>query len=165
MESLLSTTTTSVPNSLALKSLLPSQPSIIPHSSIQLSNRTKTVRRSNFPSFLASLSKLPKGSANSSSNNNTKTNAVVDGSIAIVTGVPEVSWKDLQYPAGMLGAIPKRPEVIDERRQMEYLTNILSSKVYDVAIESPLELARKLSTQLGIQLWLKRDDSQFVSIH
>ncbi|KAA0025315.1 threonine dehydratase biosynthetic [Cucumis melo var. makuwa] len=105
---------------------------------------------------------LLKGSANSSNNNNTKTNAVVDGSIASVTGVPEVSWKDLQYPAGMLGAIPKRPEVIDERRQMKYLKNILSSKVYDVAIESPLELTRKLSTQLGINLWLKRDDSQYV---
>ncbi|TYK07356.1 threonine dehydratase biosynthetic [Cucumis melo var. makuwa] len=62
----------------------------------------------------------------------------------------------------MLGAIPKRPEVIDERRQMKYLKNILSSKVYDVAIESPLELTRKLSTQLGINLWLKRDDSQYV---
>lgn len=111
------------------------------------------------------LLKLPKGSANSSNNNNTKTNAVVDGSIASVTGVPEVSWKDLQYPAGMLGAIPKRPEVIDERRQMKYLKNILSSKVYDVAIESPLELTRKLSTQLGINLWLKRDDSQYVSIY
>ncbi|KAL4020545.1 hypothetical protein IC575_019325 [Cucumis melo] len=65
----------------------------------------------------------------------------------------------------MLGAIPKRPEVIDERRQMKYLKNILSSKVYDVAIESPLELTRKLSTQLGINLWLKRDDSQYVSIY
>ncbi|CAK9320123.1 unnamed protein product [Citrullus colocynthis] len=161
MESLLvSTTTTTVPNSLAHKSLLPSQPfSIIPHSSIQLSNKTKVVKRSNLPSLVASLSKPPKDSGNS---NNTKTKAVVDGSVASVTEVPVVSWEDLQYPPGMLGAIPKRPEVIDERRQMEYLTKILSSKVYDVAIESPLELARKLSTQLGVNLWLKRDDSQFV---
>ncbi|XVF55600.1 hypothetical protein PTKIN_Ptkin06aG0049000 [Pterospermum kingtungense] len=43
---------------------------------------------------------------------------------------------------------------------MEYLTNILSSKVYDVAIESPLQLATKLSERLGNQIWLKREDLQ-----
>ena len=43
---------------------------------------------------------------------------------------------------------------------MEYLTNILSSKVYDVAIESPLQLAPKLSERLGAQIWLKREDLQ-----
>ncbi|KAI5327883.1 hypothetical protein L3X38_027279 [Prunus dulcis] len=34
---------------------------------------------------------------------------------------------------------------------MEYLTNILSSKVYDVAIESSLELATKLSERLRLR--------------
>lgn len=43
---------------------------------------------------------------------------------------------------------------------MGYLTNILSSKVYDVAIESPLQLAPKLSERLGVQVWLKREDLQ-----
>ncbi|RLN43168.1 threonine dehydratase biosynthetic, chloroplastic-like [Panicum miliaceum] len=43
---------------------------------------------------------------------------------------------------------------------MEYLTSVLSSKVYDVAIETPLQLATKLSERLGVNLWIKREDLQ-----
>ncbi|EYU38592.1 hypothetical protein MIMGU_mgv1a003122mg [Erythranthe guttata] len=43
---------------------------------------------------------------------------------------------------------------------MEYLTNILASKVYDVAYESPLQLATKLSERWGVNIWLKREDLQ-----
>ncbi|GER40078.1 L-threonine dehydratase biosynthetic IlvA [Striga asiatica] len=43
---------------------------------------------------------------------------------------------------------------------MEYLTNILVSKVYDVAYESPLQLAAKLSGRCGVNIWLKREDLQ-----
>ncbi|KAL0309628.1 UNVERIFIED_CONTAM: Threonine dehydratase 1 biosynthetic, chloroplastic [Sesamum radiatum] len=43
---------------------------------------------------------------------------------------------------------------------MEYLTNILSSKVYDVAYESPLQLATKMSERWGVNVWLKREDLQ-----
>lgn len=43
---------------------------------------------------------------------------------------------------------------------MEYLTNILSAKVYDVAIESPLQFAPKLSERLGVKVFLKREDLQ-----
>lgn len=43
---------------------------------------------------------------------------------------------------------------------MDYLQRILTARVYDVAIESPLELAPKLSKRLGNQVWLKREDSQ-----
>ena len=32
---------------------------------------------------------------------------------------------------------------------MDYLQKILTARVYDVAVESPLELARKLSERLG----------------
>lgn len=42
----------------------------------------------------------------------------------------------------------------------EYLTNILSSKVYDVAYETPLQKAPKLSERLGVNVWLKREDLQ-----
>ncbi|CAI9281670.1 unnamed protein product [Lactuca saligna] len=46
---------------------------------------------------------------------------------------------------------------------MEYLTNILSSnQAYDVAIESRLSLAPKLSEQLGVNICLKREDLQLV---
>ncbi|KAK6126291.1 hypothetical protein DH2020_039936 [Rehmannia glutinosa] len=36
---------------------------------------------------------------------------------------------------------------------MEYLTNILASKVYDVAYESPLQLATKLSQRWGVNVF------------
>lgn len=80
-----------------------------------------------------------------------------------------VSANSLQYPPGFLGAVPDRP-VTDENDNgnivdaMEYLTNILSSKVYDVAIESPLELATKLSERLGVNVWIKREDLQPVRV-
>lgn len=42
----------------------------------------------------------------------------------------------------------------------DYLKRILTARVYDVAIESPLELAGKLSTRLNNQVLLKREDTQ-----
>ncbi len=42
----------------------------------------------------------------------------------------------------------------------EYLQKILTARVYDVAIESPLEVARTLSRRLGNQVLLKREDQQ-----
>jgi threonine dehydratase len=41
-----------------------------------------------------------------------------------------------------------------------YLERILAARVYDVAIESPLELAPSLSKRLGNRLLLKREDLQ-----
>lgn len=43
---------------------------------------------------------------------------------------------------------------------LDYLQRILNARVYDVAIESPLQLASKLSARLGNQVWLKREDMQ-----
>lgn len=43
---------------------------------------------------------------------------------------------------------------------MEYLRSILTSKVYDVAEETPLEYAPRLSERLGVGVWLKREDLQ-----
>ena len=43
---------------------------------------------------------------------------------------------------------------------MDYLQKILTARVYDVAIESPLERAGKLSARLGNDVWLKREDDQ-----
>jgi threonine dehydratase len=41
-----------------------------------------------------------------------------------------------------------------------YLERILKAKVYDVAIESPLEAAPRLSRRLGNHIYLKREDLQ-----
>lgn len=42
----------------------------------------------------------------------------------------------------------------------DYLQLILNARVYDVAIESPLTLATKLSSRLGSKIYLKREDLQ-----
>ena len=42
----------------------------------------------------------------------------------------------------------------------EYLRKILTSRVYDVAIETPLHVAPFLSERLGNQIWIKREDEQ-----
>ena len=41
-----------------------------------------------------------------------------------------------------------------------YLKRILTARVYDVAIESPLEAAPSLSARIGNQVLLKREDMQ-----
>ena len=42
----------------------------------------------------------------------------------------------------------------------DYLERSLNAAVYDVAIESPLELIPKLTARVGCQVWLKREDMQ-----
>jgi threonine dehydratase len=44
----------------------------------------------------------------------------------------------------------------------DYLQRVLKARVYDVAIESPLDLAPRLSRRLGNQILLKREDLQAV---
>src|SRR5579871_7051839 len=41
-----------------------------------------------------------------------------------------------------------------------YIERILKAKVYDVAVESPLEAAPRLSRRLGNRILLKREDLQ-----
>ena len=43
---------------------------------------------------------------------------------------------------------------------IDYLQKILTAKVYDVAVETPLEPAAKLSARTGNRVLLKREDSQ-----
>src|SRR5437868_13481351 len=45
---------------------------------------------------------------------------------------------------------------------VDYLQKILTAKVYDVAVETPLELAPTLSQRLGNRVLLKREDQQSV---
>ena len=42
----------------------------------------------------------------------------------------------------------------------DYIKKILNAPVYDVAIQSPLDLAPSLSQRLGGKVWLKREDLQ-----
>ena len=45
---------------------------------------------------------------------------------------------------------------------VDYLQKILTAKVYDVAVETPLDLAPTLSARLGNRVLLKREDQQVV---
>ena len=42
----------------------------------------------------------------------------------------------------------------------QYASRLADADVYEVAIKSPLEFARKLSERLGHRVWLKREDLQ-----
>lgn len=58
-------------------------------------------------------------------------------------------------------AKPRRVKARDDELGLAgYLQKILTARVYDVAIESPLELAKSLSKRVGNQVWLKREDTQ-----
>ncbi len=48
------------------------------------------------------------------------------------------------------------------RMTTDYLKKILTSRVYDVAIETPLELAPTLSARTGNRIYFKREDMQSV---
>ncbi|KAL1815892.1 hypothetical protein ACET3Z_018466 [Daucus carota] len=70
------------------------------------------------------------------------------------------SSESLQYEAGKVGAVPDHRVDDGPVSAMEYVTSIFSAKVYDVAIETPLEKANKLSQRLGVHFWLKRETLQ-----
>ena len=59
--------------------------------------------------------------------------------------------------------IPVPPAALSKTAQAiatSYLRRILTAKVYDVAIESPLEPAKNLSRRIGNHVLLKREDTQ-----
>jgi threonine dehydratase len=55
---------------------------------------------------------------------------------------------------------PQTPSGATTLRPVDYLHKILTARVYDVAIESPLEPARILSRRLHNKVLLKREDQQ-----
>uniref|UniRef100_A0ACD6A8M2 Uncharacterized protein n=1 Tax=Avena sativa TaxID=4498 RepID=A0ACD6A8M2_AVESA len=71
-----------------------------------------------------------------------------------------VAPESLRCVSGSLVAVTRKRRVAASHGAVDYLTSVLSSKVYDVAIESPLQHAVKLSERLGVDLWMKREDLQ-----
>ena len=55
---------------------------------------------------------------------------------------------------------PARPDRQGQPSQLDYLRQILSARVYDIARETELEPARGLSARLGNAVYLKREDNQ-----
>ena len=67
----------------------------------------------------------------------------------------------MPLPASSMTAVPTpSPLSPHSLTPADYLTRILNARVYDVAIESPLERARNLSERLGNTVLLKREDQQ-----
>ena len=57
--------------------------------------------------------------------------------------------------------LPHTPDSADRQADLsKYLQRILTARVYDVAIETELMVARNLSKRLGNQVLLKREDTQ-----
>ncbi|KAI3954805.1 hypothetical protein MKW98_002911 [Papaver atlanticum] len=123
------------------------------HFSVILSSTNRTVEVSEKPSTV------------STSNENPLKKSFLSSSSPSVPPLMKVSPESLQYESGFLGSVPSK-QGIDELLgedipdSMSYLTNILSSKVYDVAIESPLQYAKMLSERISVNVWLKREDLQ-----
>ena len=66
-----------------------------------------------------------------------------------------------------VGGTVGNPDTLDgllaprrSRMPVDYLQKILTAKVYDVAVETPLELAATLSARLHNRVLLKREDQQ-----
>ena len=75
--------------------------------------------------------------------------------------VKEVMPEDMQLREGELGVVRRgvmRAE--DAERLNWYLRAILTAKVYDVAIDSPLDYAPILSEKIGAKIHFKREDLQ-----
>jgi len=129
----------------------------------QMTRHPLAARPSPKPFIAATLSTPPEAAHSSSYA------VVVEDAPTVAPPRLRVSPDALQYPPGYVGAVPNRsrPDSGGDgvMNAMNYLTNILTSKVYDVAIETPLQLAPKLSTRLGVKVWLKREDLQPVSSH
>ena len=68
----------------------------------------------------------------------------------MISGYSEIAMPKTLAPAKAARAL--QPE--------DYLKKILTARVYDVAVESPLEVARNLSQRLGNTVLLKREDQQ-----
>ncbi|KAJ3330437.1 hypothetical protein HDU76_005686 [Blyttiomyces sp. JEL0837] len=69
---------------------------------------------------------------------------------------PVFKWPQPTIPKARLGSLSS----LAPDPNPDYLTLILNARVYDVAIESPLTHAQKLSAKLGNTIYLKREDMQ-----
>jgi threonine dehydratase len=67
-------------------------------------------------------------------------------------------WKEMPMSAPKTSSTPT--EALAPLSPADYLKKILTARVYDVAVESPLEVAKNLSKRLGSTILLKREDQQ-----
>jgi threonine dehydratase len=75
--------------------------------------------------------------------------------------LPLVDPEDLVLLEGEIGPVTRaEARDTDVAREAWYLRAILTADVYDVAVESPLERAPRMSERSGADIYLKREDLQ-----
>ncbi|RWW64039.1 hypothetical protein BHE74_00028752 [Ensete ventricosum] len=127
-----------------------------------------------YPGSHAGSRRGPLGAADALPSSSSAAHSFQPEAISLSRPLKSVSVDSLQYESGYLGGISEKTNLSlppsgdvgqnGALNPMEYLTSVLTSRVYDVAIESPLQLAPKLSARLGVDLWLKREDLQPVMV-
>lgn len=78
-----------------------------------------------------------------------------------VVCVKNVNPGDMRVRKGELGMVRRRVVGVDDTERLNwYLRQVLTAKVYDVAVVSPLEYAPLMSKNIGASVYLKREDTQ-----
>jgi len=73
----------------------------------------------------------------------------------------EVLPEEMVLREGELGVVRRGVMKSEDAERLNwYLKAILTANVYDVAVESPLDYAPRISERLGAQIYLKREDLQ-----
>ena len=75
--------------------------------------------------------------------------------------VREVMPEDMVLAQGEMGAVTRAVSSTEDAERLNwYLRAILTANVYDVAVESALDYAPRLSEKVGAKIHLKREDLQ-----
>ena len=75
--------------------------------------------------------------------------------------VREVMPEDMVLAQGEMGAVTRAVSSTEDAERLNwYLRAILTANVYDVAVESALDYAPRLSERVGAKIHLKREDLQ-----
>jgi threonine dehydratase len=75
--------------------------------------------------------------------------------------VKEVMPEDMILKEGEMGTVTRAVSSTEDAERLNwYLRAILTANVYDVAVESSLDFAPRLSDKVGAKIWFKREDLQ-----
>ena len=124
-------------------------------------------RRGGAPPPPARLRAVAEGEARSTGRGEGEAGAGEEaGGLDPATGCPRARTADVTLPPGavgpMAGAEGGGEAALSAADRQGFLTGTLTARVYDVAVETPLERADRLSDQTGNDLLLKREDLQEV---
>ena len=80
---------------------------------------------------------------------------------SVSDNIREVAPEDMIMREGELGTVRRSILTSEDSERLNwYLRAILTANVYDVAIESPLDYAPRLSERIGAKIHFKREDLQ-----